>query len=475
MTYLHSKAFKHLLLFLAGAGILLAIFHFMILYYDWTTFDYQGPRPMRVKLIYAIDQFLKLTSLWVGIWFFFKDEFGFKPLIPLGIATMTSALQFLPDGLKPGVVGYEDMILLFATFLVFGWNTKTNGGWVWIAVVPVILVGLSYTLYHTFYEELFGELFMNAFDPFAMELPHDDGGYRRIDFLLVLYSGCYPLLSGGLLFLVLDKLSLDNNHTRNLLNPWIWNQPDKLVWSLLFWPLRFTLFVVIFGSLLTPNSSGLLMFYSERSGGLLIVVFTILAILGASLVLRNLIVSYQNGYGKKPRLVYLLLHLPLLHFTAWLISLFYQRKPEQDNEITLTDETHQRQRIFSLSNKNLWFKFILVFGMILSIVATFMGDQGNSDSLGSYIEPILLGLTLILVLTYINYPVMMWYLLGLECCVVFATLLFKAEMPENPYMLLGIGNVVMMYSLFHFDQFSFTTANENGSTVSSEVPQSRPE
>ena len=93
MTYLHSKAFKHLLLFLAGAGILLAIFHFMILYYDWTIYDYQGPRPMRVKLIYAIDQFLKLTSLWVGIWFFFKDELTTKKLI--GIFGVTAGLVVL--------------------------------------------------------------------------------------------------------------------------------------------------------------------------------------------------------------------------------------------------------------------------------------------------------------------------------------------------------------------------------------------
>lgn len=236
---------------------------------------------------------------------------------------------------------------------------------------------------------------------------------------------------------------------------------SALTFSLIHWVTRLTLFVLIFGATRQLQKVANLDF---ALGPLVLLTAILAALYVVSVIYRNFLVSYFVSRAKYPSWCYLFLNLPFVHVIAWGVAVTMPASKSVDygNEQMIKEDvsaTFSALKMQFTQNKNAG---ILTFMLIVIILYTIVTSLNIRSGIGSQKTIlIVVGIvSILLLLWYKSNSRAVYYILLIEAVCLFIAMLLGHIKLMTPLIFLGLSNYIIYYSLFHFDQFTLTSKEE---------------
>lgn len=328
---------------------------------------------------------------------------------------------------------------------------------------------------------------------FSYSIQFEEGHYRNVDFIRALYPQLYALFNLIIFWFVYSLIKTGKSFDLTLRTIRLTPVINQLTFSLIYWPFRILLIVAAFGTLS-------MVAVSFQRAVTLTVMFQVAAacfsIFVAGSIYRNFLTDYMVSKGRSPGWLYWFLNVPILNFFAWIYTFFIppQSSSSDENE-TPTDEgqtqlspdtgviissaelvdpeehssseenpstyegpavyhVHPLQNDFIDEDRNTMIKVILIL-----FSAGLMAMQLNNTSLG-FLNPnrglpespiLIVIITLALTIWYMFDWKALMPLYFIQCFGIFSIVFF--QMQDSLSIMIGAGliNMMVYYSLFHFD------------------------
>lgn len=290
---------------------------------------------------------------------------------------------------------------------------------------------------------------------------------RRIDVLSPVLHALYVVLGLIIFWWVYQQIKGRVKLDHSLRSSWWFDGMDKLSFSIIFWAFRIPIAFLGFGIiqywsvLYNPDAfiKGIKVGYYAKQ--LLQILSFLMAVYVVCSLYRNFLANYLSLKGDYPKWLFLLLNIPIVNFITWLFLLFEKNANQvpknHEKKASNLSFVESLQSKFVVEEKNMQVKIFVFFGMILFLIGKFvMLNNGTILFVLVYLV-----LSLLFAWLYMRYNVVMYILFLFQVIfVLFVTgasihIEFEAESLRTVYSFAGTSNMIILYSLFHFDKLSF--------------------
>ncbi len=452
-----TKDFTDSLLIITGISLAIALLHIGIIYFN--TIDYSTS--------YTIFYYISSLAFWGMVAQITKDFRA--PLIALAIIIIPSIIvEFINvENILLRVFLFN--IFPFIAYVTYGFLTFGNT----FASYTMGLFGLAivgiyrYVSMESGFEDIFREL-----DWLRMEFVIEDDRTSSL-YLASFFVMKLGLIMNFILFwYVYSYLKVNNNKFDfSFKRTQLFGNMNPITFSIIFWVFR----IFIMSSVV---SVGNVAFRFRDNFFVTDIFFITISLIGVYLlfsVYRNFLSSYFVQRKRYTSWFYLLLNIPIINIFAWLILLVSRDEPIDQyrrgvNVEDYSDKSNSRikndafflQRLFHVENRNAGIKVLIVILVILSLLITLVAQM----SMGMANPIIIVGslLSFIFLMWMFNAENAVYYIFGLYC-IIFLVFPFvgldSRQFQYSSLTLFGVGQLMYILPLFHFDCLQFYDNNEN--------------
>jgi hypothetical protein len=470
-----TKEFSRGIQVLFGVAIVMALYGIILQVQGNYGLLVDKPNSILRHAANKLNDFVVIVAFWGVVWYITKD---LRASLVAGVIHLFQLLTYpIAFGLHPSPEDAFQLITMLnhitqcCAFAVFGLLHFKQARGLWMGLVYVVMLGVSVGIsgdtYFTMIESLF-RIFQIR-DPFTIEIERDNGGVVHINYLGMMLVKLLEVLQLCIFWFIYHLVRFPGHlHTRLRVTPII-QRISPLTYSIIYWTLRLTLFVSVLGFI------EVLVRISKHGFGspawFLTLCFCIGIYVVASLY-RNFLSAYLVTKGKYPSYTYWFLNIPVLHVIAWITTLFVKSKPpvrippvESLDEEPETAGEHEIvmldvQADFLRSNKNETIKIlVLVFtGLFLYKGQWLFGESYSQSIPTGSLWMIVIGL-LVLVWYMIEKRLLFPLFVIQSLFILIMVMLIEPESYSN-IVVFGLVNLVLYYSLFHFDDIQFVDLDE---------------
>jgi hypothetical protein len=446
------------------------VFILLILDQIFIDFDITGDKAkQRLNMLIMMTPYLIFdAAFWWGVAKVTKEKRGALIAFCINLASM---IFFLSGGMEFLDIGRDSRFLIsllvsLASFLTFGWLRFKNTRGLLIVLVVIAYSGLTQlTNYTTFYETVGQMGGLNDFDDYLkLSIPTSETSWRMVDVFHLLYKALQLPLQFLLFLFIYDRILREGKVDWSLKTAVIPENLTRKSYSMIYWSLRFPLFVITFGGLsyLTRHSNPIGDW--QQMWGFLSFVLGVFVL--ASFY-RNFVTGYLLSKGKKPSWQYLILHLPVIHIFGWIHTLLLKSpqpkalKSDEDEKETSLSGVEKIQKDFGYTDKSPLIKGLLVIFMILNMLNRFGKAGITFENMTGSIPLILYSvITIGLALWYMNDHRAIFVLFIAQIVLALIILIAIPDLFWSPIFVAGLVNVLVYFGLFHFDKIKFATYSD---------------
>ncbi len=350
-------------------------------------------------------------------------------------------------------------ILGFCAYGLFGMIHFGHRRGLYMMIAYLVLTGVTIKLGAWEYDKMMNWFlaFADLEDLFVVRVPLSESSYRPINLFRLFIIQLDLILSVSVFWWVFTQIKYRSQLDLTMRKVSILPKLDRLPFSIIYWTFRIALLAAVLGTAQR-------IVRAEGTSVSLIcqVACFILGIYVIGSIYRNFLTAYLVGRGHYPRWVYLGLQLPVLHILVWI---YVVSRPAMSPPASLPPD-HQSVRLpgvaeiqkkFVHDGRNAALKFLLIF-LIVILSALSLLDGGSALSpfgqMSWLTGLIAAAVAIVLTILYFHHENTLFFLFGLQGLSIVIVLVFTPAEP-SVRLLANLLNMVVLYSLFHFDRMTF--------------------
>lgn len=440
-------------------ALFIFLYNILTSYWGWNT---PGPDG-KVGMEYIISQGVITGLQHAVMWFFIAKSFGQSKAAMIAffvhfVISSASVYYFFTNPGTPSLAAFalNTIVMLPLPFLIYGLLSYKNSKAFLFMIMGVLLLGISVANYgYSYFQIITRWLGMLDLDGYYQSLTNitiqlTENSYRSISIFQTL-SYSVPFIFVYILFseLILFIERKDGENTFLKIN--LTTTYTKLSASVIFYSLRLLYFSLSFGILakvlrdfMNNNNNNSLITYIYLVFGL----FTWFVLLW---YLRKFLLEFFLSQGWSISWKYWSLYLPLVGGIIWLINIFKMKTAlPEENRISLFERMKK--------NKNDGLKTLIVLLQVIFLAISVGNSYGDPSMI--VIIPGIISIALIII--YFQAPQMLYGILGFS--ILGFLIIMMAGAYKNPVIgptfFLTLGQLFLLYPLFHLDQFGLVVSAE---------------
>ncbi|MBI1306811.1 MAG: hypothetical protein GC181_09375 [Bacteroidetes bacterium] len=425
------------------------------------------------RFVQQIIAFVTYAILWISLLITGDKKVKIGSMVALVLSLLSVAFRYslpiqkmIPEGARMfiGIAMFLSVFVVFG-FLVFG---KKGLGMIVPAFIIYGLVNLTF-YFKPLYRWISDSMNMDEswFSFLIIKFYQTENSWREVDILEIVFDSGLSLL----ILFVFVSFYLALRSGNSVLKEYVWPRvpfvQNRFRWSVWFLMSRMLIGTMMLGILfrkLMPDSSYSFEMVQPHKTffDYFLIATMFFALIFYAFYFRNGVTLFHVRNRRTPGVLYFFLYLPFVHIIAWIISLFLKKKERGEAE-SIESWLDLQQRTYETSNRNLWFKFLLVLAGIINVVRFMFSDESGTNFL---IGLSLMIINFVLILVYIQYEKIMWWIVGSQVLIYFvAFALPDFQVAWIPSV--AILNSIIMYPLLHFDKMKLgdTEVEESESEV----------
>ncbi|MEL7423544.1 MAG: hypothetical protein AAFN81_11165 [Bacteroidota bacterium] len=478
-----SKEFEKSLYAITALAVFASLYY-LTLFALGVRHDYTESEPsLAFYLLNIVPQLLLIGGFWFGVFYLTGEKTGSLIAGILHIATniyivfayhsagvhSSSASMNAPHWIN--ILGLLMAVSVFATIQYKSWKKIRI-----FLLLFFIMYGMKVSAFHYFYS-LEKILEISGWrDPLSLTFSLGEGRTTNINLLATLTSNFF-LPVWLICFWYLHRIITSGKEfaPKFLSLPSLSNV-GRLSFSIIHWTFRIVLFGLIFGSAARVN---LLQRTSSLTHVLIWVVCLMVTIYLLAVIYRNLLAAYFKSRAAYPAWNYFLLHIPIIHFFAWLkaVSLPKSSVAVRQNGVLTGESTSPQAELaelqsrFTLQGRNRGIvTLIVISACLVGLVNIIEFDSPRFNGGQALIGVTSIILSLAILAWFIRDSKALYSIFIIGISLVLIASFFESEVAVSPVIIAALVNYPIYYVLFHYDQF--TIEQEVESSPDGELPTS---
>ncbi|MEP6793735.1 MAG: hypothetical protein ABJB16_05365 [Saprospiraceae bacterium] len=459
-----TKEFTRGIHILFGASILLAVFSFLLMTHDMHGLSIDNPNSTLRVILNEILYGLTSVAFWVVVGYMTKEKTGsmvailIQLLYHIIVLTLSlSLVQYTKETFT--LMSLLDRIINVTAYVAFGLIhfKKLKGiliGLVYFAVIGIVM-GMRGDTYYELMERILR--LINIRDPFIYKR-HFGTTTSSFNYLQLILYQMTSITQLCVFWFMYHLIKFPKHFNFKLTTTPIINKISPFTFSIIYWVVRLVLFISAVGFIESLQNS---IRYGMGPSAIYKSTCFCFGIFVTASMYRNFLSAYMVTKGRFPAVTYWLLNVPILHFIVWIYTLFLRSKPIQITmEETEMNEANEFQSLqvkedFIANSKNSGLKILMMIILLIILFVPSKLSTPNSTQFGAA-ESIWSGIVILaLSIWYMYDKRLLLPLFIFQTCSLLLMVMFVEPSKFQPVVVFGLVNLLVFYSLFHFDDLKF--------------------